>query len=448
MRSDTRLGVQSVAPAFADGGAGLFDGGPFLESDMKICFTGQALIRSDLRGCNAKPFRDTWLLLKSADHVFSNLEGAVRGRHGGWPFVGGENFPESDPIVLDCLKDMGVDMLSLANNHSYDIGPGGVLSTIEEVARRGIMHAGTGIDKAASQRAGILADDTGSVGLIAVDAGPQPDFVYATSGTAQVPARPGVNQLRVQPRLVLPDADLAYFRELSARLGHERFKQAHARYGFKMVAPDGITYWDQKDAFTFFGLTLMGGAEAAHGTGMIDPVDLERHAEIVRTTRTEVDTLIVYLHSHHWQPEFSRVPDWIVTFAHAMIDAGATAFVAHGMPQLHGMEVYKGRPIFYSLGNFIFHLMPPRAVFDAPEVWESVIAMVDVDANHDLAGIVLKPIILTGESGKWEGQTPRLYPMQADAAACDRILTRIEALSVPFGTRFARLDGGSARIVL
>ena len=124
---------------------------------MRICFTGQALIRSDLRDCRAQPFRDVLALLQNADHAFSNLEGAVRGRHGGWPFVGGENFPESDPIVLDCLKDMGIDMLSLANNHSLDIGPSGVLSTIEEVTKRGIMHAGTGIDRDAAERPGKLS---------------------------------------------------------------------------------------------------------------------------------------------------------------------------------------------------------------------------------------------------------------------------------------------------
>ena len=414
---------------------------------MRICFTGQALIRSDLRDCRAQPFRDVLALLQNADHAFSNLEGAVRGRHGGWPFVGGENFPESDPIVLDCLKDMGIDMLSLANNHSLDIGPSGVLSTIEEVMKRGIMHAGTGIDRDAAERPGKLSDQLGSVGLIAIDAGPQPDFVYATNGTALVPARPGVNQLKVYPRLALPDADLAYFRKLSDRLGHETFKRAHARYGFKMVAPDGITYWDQGDVFTFFGLALVGAAEVAHGPVVIDPTYLKRHADLVRAARRDVDALIVYLHSHHWQPDFSRVPEWIVTFAHAMIDAGATAFIAHGMPQLHGIEVYKRRPIFYSLGNFIFHLMPPRAVFDAPEVWESIIARVTTDGNQELAEINLQPIVLAGESGTWEGQTPRPYPMLADKAAADRILSRITALSEPFGTRLERLEDGSARII-
>ena len=36
------------------------------------------------------------------------------------------------------------------------------------------------------------------------------------------------------------------------------------------------------------------------------------------------------------------------------IDAGATTYIIHGPHQLRGIDIYKGRPIFYSLGNFIF----------------------------------------------------------------------------------------------
>ena len=37
-----------------------------------------------------------------------------------------------------------------------------------------------------------------------------------------------------------------------------------------------------------------------------------------------------------------------------MIDAGADVFVGHGPHVLRGIEIYKGKPIFYSLANFIF----------------------------------------------------------------------------------------------
>ena len=40
--------------------------------------------------------------------------------------------------------------------------------------------------------------------------------------------------------------------------------------------------------------------------------------------------------------------------AHWAIDQGADLFAGHGPHFLRGIEIYKNRPIFYSLGNFIF----------------------------------------------------------------------------------------------
>ena len=51
-------------------------------------------------------------------------------------------------------------------------------------------------------------------------------------------------------------------------------------------------------------------------------------------------------------------PDWPASFpeefAHFSIDQGCSLFFAHGPHFLRGIEIYKNRPIFYSLGNFIF----------------------------------------------------------------------------------------------
>jgi len=44
----------------------------------------------------------------------------------------------------------------------------------------------------------------------------------------------------------------------------------------------------------------------------------------------------------------------VVTYAHAAIDAGADIFIVHGPHNIRGIEIYKGKPIIYSLGNFIF----------------------------------------------------------------------------------------------
>ena len=46
---------------------------------------------------------------------------------------------------------------------------------------------------------------------------------------------------------------------------------------------------------------------------------------------------------------------FVIDFAHAVIDNGADMFLGHGVHTLQGIEIYKGRPIFYNLGEFVLH---------------------------------------------------------------------------------------------
>lgn len=99
----------------------------------------------DVRQVRDDGFAAIKALIKQADIAFTNFETTVFGRHGGWPMKG-SYFGCSAPFVLDALKDIGFNTLALSNNHAFDLGPPGVLSTLEEVAERGFLHAGIGVD--------------------------------------------------------------------------------------------------------------------------------------------------------------------------------------------------------------------------------------------------------------------------------------------------------------
>src|SRR6202000_3250242 len=74
----------------------------------------------------------------------------------------------------------------------------------------------------------------------------------------------------------------------------------------------------------------------------------------VKEARGLADVVMVSLHAHEQMPESKELPaEFIPTFARAMIDAGADLVAGHGPHLMRGMEVYQGKPIFYSLGNFI-----------------------------------------------------------------------------------------------
>jgi poly-gamma-glutamate synthesis protein (capsule biosynthesis protein) len=73
--------------------------------------------------------------------------------------------------------------------------------------------------------------------------------------------------------------------------------------------------------------------------------------DLIRESRRAVDLLIV---SAHWGSNWGyRPPEEHVTFAHALIDAGADIIFGHSCHVFRGIEFYQGKPIVYSAGNFV-----------------------------------------------------------------------------------------------
>src|SRR4029078_2897274 len=87
----------------------------------------------------------------------------------------------------------------------------------------------------------------------------------------------------------------------------------------------------------------------------------------------------------------------LVKGTHDETDAGADIIVMHGAPLLHGVEIYRGRPIFYDLGNFIYNVPATLTYIDEPMAWESVWATVQFEtgsSQRSLKSISLRPVVL------------------------------------------------------
>jgi poly-gamma-glutamate synthesis protein (capsule biosynthesis protein) len=86
------------------------------------------------------------------------------------------------------------------------------------------------------------------------------------------------------------------------------------------------------------------------------PHDLAAHQRRIAQAKNKCDLLVV---SYHWGTEYSEKPtDRQRTLAHATIDAGADLVLGHHPHVLEGVEFYKGHPITYCMGNFIFDQRP------------------------------------------------------------------------------------------
>lgn len=129
-------------------------------------------------------------------------------------------------------------------------------------------------------------------------------------------------------------------------------------------------------AFTDNELRWEAGQKKA-GIFYVPPDLKDKRAEmlmnIVRKTRNDVKTLIV---SAHWGPNWGyRVPNKHVTFAHALINAGADLIFGHSPHVVRGIEIYKGKPILYSTGNFV----DDYAVDETERNDESFIFLIEID---------------------------------------------------------------------
>jgi poly-gamma-glutamate synthesis protein (capsule biosynthesis protein) len=146
--------------------------------------------------------------------------------------------------------------------------------------------------------------------------------------------------------------------------------------------------------------------------------------EDIRDARPHVDILIV---SFHWGEELKADPKkYQIDFAHHAINSGADVVLGHHPHVPQPIEVYKGKPIFYSLGNYAFGSMSATAVF-------SFAAKVIFHGNEPVR-VNVYPLNVNNQE---VGCQPRLV---RDTPA-KKIITHLMEISKSFGTVIHYQDG-------
>jgi poly-gamma-glutamate capsule biosynthesis protein CapA/YwtB (metallophosphatase superfamily) len=167
----------------------------------------------------------------------------------------------------------------------------------------------------------------------------------------------------------------------------------------------------------------------------------------IRQARRSAALVFASLHTHEPGTDPEHPPAFEVALAHAAIDAGADVFVGHGPHTLRGIEIYKGRPIFYSLGNFAVMQpppsinpkplsLPPGSVFTRRAFFESILATGRYERGQ-LTALELYPFRLADTA------QPAMHglPEAVSPAEGRTILERLRELSRPFGTQVRVADG-------
>jgi poly-gamma-glutamate synthesis protein (capsule biosynthesis protein) len=204
--------------------------------------------------------------LTGADLALANLENPVLRNAVYHPE--GTTF-NGDLRLLPAVRNLGLDGVTLANNHILDAGASGLAETLSHLDAAGLRHAGAGPNLEAAREPMVFDLGGLRVGVLSYQGVPGYEYAWASQG--------------------IP------------------------------------------------------------GTA---PLTAEVLREDVREAKRAVDVVIV---SPHWGREYSARPERRqANLAHAAVEAGADAVVGHHAHWAKGIEVYRGAPVFYGTGNFVF----------------------------------------------------------------------------------------------
>jgi len=126
----------------------------------------------------------------------------------------GGGYPRFSTALSRDFKAMGINLVSMANNHAGDWGPEGLVATLATVQASGLVQAGAGASLNEARRAGVLYTPRGTVGLIANASTFNPATV-AADGDGAIKPRPGISVLRVRPVVELSEEQMVLMRRLS-----------------------------------------------------------------------------------------------------------------------------------------------------------------------------------------------------------------------------------------
>jgi poly-gamma-glutamate synthesis protein (capsule biosynthesis protein) len=441
------------------------------KGNFMLALAGDTMLTRKLIPFKEEKFLRLREILRGADAAFANLEGTVHAWDEGTPGITQGTFMTTDPKLLEDLKWLGINMVSCANNHAFDYGEDGVLANLRHLDAAALAHAGTGKNLAEARAPGYLDTPNGRVGLIATTATFRP-WNQAGEQRPDLRGRPGINPLGFQTGYRVDAAAFEQVKRISRELGFAKSdERARKHFYSDKEIPDA-----KSAELSLLGNRYLLGEGFSIET-QANERDLQDNLRWIREARRQSDWLVVSAHCHEFggaslltastRAELEETADFVTKFAHQTIDEGADVFVGHGSHFPMGIEIYRGKPIFYSVGNFVFQnetvgFFPadayerfdldlkatPSDFLDArtaggkkghpsdPAYWENMFAVCKFEAKK-LREIKIFPI----EQGFGRPRPQRGRPVLAEGELANRVIERVTRLSRRYGTKVVNREG-------
>ncbi|KFZ12991.1 hypothetical protein V501_03945 [Pseudogymnoascus sp. VKM F-4519 (FW-2642)] len=453
-------------------------------------------------------------LMQGSDITFANNESTITDR---LTFRGPIAHMEADKDVAEDWKNMGIDMVTKANNHTFACGDVGLVQNLEELRRVGIEYVGTDYNTAEARLPRFKTTPKGIIGFIGSYAEVE-DYsqLYGLPAGEPITVTPEqLEQLRemrnsivarrdeVNMPIALPQADPEGAVLVFGRLFKIEGVSDEADAEVTLIKKRMEHYYTTKGDITYKNNSLrlnvyqgvtaeqikqlraMAGIKNALDVNTLDAfgihfrvtpkpgeytyeMDIQDYRDILREVRSgkqfsEFLSVTIHWHQNRFSFQsysFDHYPaDYQIKFAHGVIDNGADFFFAHGVHTLKGVEIYRGKPIFYGISNFVFQHQQfrswrddasgrtPTALEDPivgdgesnetrwswlnqPENCEALLVSANY-TNGKLSQALLYPVDL--------GKTPRYgsmigTPTRPKPEVAQEILSRVAEYSQPFGT--------------
>jgi poly-gamma-glutamate capsule biosynthesis protein CapA/YwtB (metallophosphatase superfamily) len=409
------LALPAALPAQDLGSAKVKDGFTFAAG-------GDLFNRTPLSKLNHPELNKMLKLLQDADATFANHESSAFDLPGPGSITyaaqNGGGYPRFSNALERDFKAMGIDLVSMANNHAGDWGQDGLLATLATVDAAGLVQAGAGASLSEARKPGIFYSPRGTVALIATASTFNPATV-AFDGTGAIKPRPGISVLRARPVIELTEAQMELMRRVSAAWWNPNS-------GVREDAPGAVT---------------VGGATYRAGTSgkltyLVDKDDRDAIVSSITSAKRANDLVAFSIHAHEVATAGSRASaaDFLPDLFHQAIDAGADIVIRHGPHILGGVEIYKGKPIFYSLSSLFFTFGTPETASDPAYrqrtgFFDNAVSVTEFK-NGKPSVVRIYPLITLIEPGPAFGGSK--IAIGEDAR---RILTTMERESAQWGTR-------------
>lgn len=304
---------------------------------------------------------------EASDLVIANLEMPLSRR--GYRVQKYANI-RSDPRIAEEVRALGIDAVSMANNHMMDFGPEAMMDTVAACGQAGLAHSGAGPDIDAAFAPAWLQAGNLRIGML--------------SASCTVP--------------------------VESAAGEDKPGTAGVRVGFSFEVDPNLM------------MEQPGSMPEVRSWTVTE--DTERLCTAVRTMKSKADIAIVVMHwgvPTYWlSPSQGLLAQYQQPLAHMLIDAGADLIAGNHPHAINPVEVYAGKPVFYSLGNFIYtdllDFMRPESLL--------------VRFSPSEGSLQIVPY-LVGQLG---------LPRRAVGEEAKRVLTKLDTMSAPLQTRI-RIEG-------